>query len=218
MRVVSVNVGLPRTVRWKGRDVTTGIFKEPVQGRVPHPPPEPRRRPASRPHRPRRSREGGLRVPARALRLLAGAARRGAALGAFGENLTVEGLPLEDGGRSRRPLPHRHRRARRDAASAALLQARPSVRPRGHGQAVPRQPTYRLLPRRRGGGRGRGGRPRRDDRPRSCTDPGGGDHARVRERPGRLATIERLVALEALPDDWRSYFRKKLAQNGGRQS
>jgi MOSC domain-containing protein YiiM len=32
--VVSVNVGLPRTVRWKGRDVTTGIFKEPVEGRV----------------------------------------------------------------------------------------------------------------------------------------------------------------------------------------
>src|SRR5436190_5747658 len=35
MRVVSVNVGLPRTVRWKGREVTTGIFKEPVSGRVP---------------------------------------------------------------------------------------------------------------------------------------------------------------------------------------
>src|SRR5205814_8409530 len=26
-----------------------------------------------------------------------------------------------------------------------------------------------------------------------------------------LATIERLVALDALPDDWRSYFHKKLA-------
>jgi MOSC domain-containing protein YiiM len=26
-----------------------------------------------------------------------------------------------------------------------------------------------------------------------------------------LATIERLVALDALPDDWRSYFEKKLA-------
>ena len=35
MRVVSVNVGLPRTVRWKGRDLTTGIFKKPVEGRVP---------------------------------------------------------------------------------------------------------------------------------------------------------------------------------------
>src|SRR4051812_20438322 len=34
MRVVSVNVGLPREVIWKGRRVTTGIYKEPVEGRV----------------------------------------------------------------------------------------------------------------------------------------------------------------------------------------
>src|SRR5262245_25306653 len=34
MRVVSVNVGLPREVEWKGRVVTTGIFKTPVAARV----------------------------------------------------------------------------------------------------------------------------------------------------------------------------------------
>lgn len=34
MRVVSVNVGLPREVLWKRRIVSTGIFKEPVEGRV----------------------------------------------------------------------------------------------------------------------------------------------------------------------------------------
>jgi MOSC domain-containing protein YiiM len=34
MRIVSVNTGLPRDVVWHGRNVTTGIFKEPVQGRV----------------------------------------------------------------------------------------------------------------------------------------------------------------------------------------
>jgi len=34
MKVLSVNVSLPRTVHWKGRDVTTGIFKEPVSGPV----------------------------------------------------------------------------------------------------------------------------------------------------------------------------------------
>ena len=34
MKVVSVNVGLPRTVTWKGRMVKTGIFKAPVNGRV----------------------------------------------------------------------------------------------------------------------------------------------------------------------------------------
>ena len=35
MRVLSVNVGLPREVLWRGKPVTTGIFKEPVAGRVP---------------------------------------------------------------------------------------------------------------------------------------------------------------------------------------
>ncbi len=33
-RVVSVNVGQPRTVLWAGRSVTSAIWKEPVQGRV----------------------------------------------------------------------------------------------------------------------------------------------------------------------------------------
>jgi MOSC domain-containing protein YiiM len=34
MELISVNVGLPRDVVWKGRTVTTGIFKEPVAGAV----------------------------------------------------------------------------------------------------------------------------------------------------------------------------------------
>lgn len=34
MRVESVNVGLSREVLWKGRQVLTSIFKEPVAGRV----------------------------------------------------------------------------------------------------------------------------------------------------------------------------------------
>src|SRR5882724_5286632 len=34
MKVVSLNVGLPRTVEWKGKPVSTGIFKEPVSGRI----------------------------------------------------------------------------------------------------------------------------------------------------------------------------------------
>jgi MOSC domain-containing protein YiiM len=34
MKVLSVNVGLPREVFWRGKPVTTGIFKEPVVGRV----------------------------------------------------------------------------------------------------------------------------------------------------------------------------------------
>jgi len=35
MRIVSVNVGMPRDVVWQGRTVKTGIFKEPVTGPVP---------------------------------------------------------------------------------------------------------------------------------------------------------------------------------------
>lgn len=34
MRLVSVNVGLPREVTWQGGKVKTGIFKQPVAGRV----------------------------------------------------------------------------------------------------------------------------------------------------------------------------------------
>ncbi len=34
MKVVSVNLGRPRTIVWQGRKVRTGIFKEPVAGKV----------------------------------------------------------------------------------------------------------------------------------------------------------------------------------------
>ena len=34
MKIVSLNIGLPREVTWRGLHVTTGIFKERVEGRV----------------------------------------------------------------------------------------------------------------------------------------------------------------------------------------
>src|SRR6476620_8969224 len=34
MTLVSLNTGLPREVTWHGRTVTTGIFKQPVDGRI----------------------------------------------------------------------------------------------------------------------------------------------------------------------------------------
>lgn len=34
MKIISLNVGLPREVTWHGQPVTTGIFKEPVSGRL----------------------------------------------------------------------------------------------------------------------------------------------------------------------------------------
>jgi MOSC domain-containing protein YiiM len=34
MKLVSVNTGLPREVEWHGRTVTTGIYKQPIEGRI----------------------------------------------------------------------------------------------------------------------------------------------------------------------------------------
>lgn len=34
MRLISLNIGMPREVLWHGRTVTTGIYKEPVSGRI----------------------------------------------------------------------------------------------------------------------------------------------------------------------------------------
>jgi MOSC domain-containing protein YiiM len=34
MKIISINVGRPRLVVWRGQSVSTGIFKEPVAGRV----------------------------------------------------------------------------------------------------------------------------------------------------------------------------------------
>lgn len=34
MKIISVNVGLPRLVVWRGQTISTGIFKSPVEGRV----------------------------------------------------------------------------------------------------------------------------------------------------------------------------------------
>ncbi len=34
MKLISVNVGLPREVTWKGKTVTTGIFKTAVEGLI----------------------------------------------------------------------------------------------------------------------------------------------------------------------------------------
>jgi len=97
MRVLSVNVGVPREVTWHGRVVRTAIFKEPVSGRV-----------AVR----RLNLEGDAQAD---LTVHGGAAKAVYAYasehypawreelgrpdlpwGAFGENLTLEGLVEED--------------------------------------------------------------------------------------------------------------------------
>jgi MOSC domain-containing protein YiiM len=97
MRLVSVNVGLPRDVTWKGRTVTTGIFKEPLEGRV-----------ALRTLNLQGDRQADLSVhggPSKAIYAYpaehydywrAELADRALSWGMFGENFTTEGL-REDG-------------------------------------------------------------------------------------------------------------------------
>ncbi len=94
--VVSVNVGLPREVLWHGEPVLTGIFKEPVAGPVRvaginldgdrqadltvHGGPDKAVYVYAAEHYPFWREELGLELP----------------WGSFGENLTVEGMALED--------------------------------------------------------------------------------------------------------------------------
>jgi MOSC domain-containing protein YiiM len=212
MRVVSVNVGLPRTVRWKGRDVTTGIFKEPVEGRVPL-----RRLNLDGDRQADLSVHGGAGKAVYAYPLSHYAVWReelGEELpfGAFGENLTVERLPLEE-----------------EAAVGDRFRI-------GTAELVvtqPRLPCYKL-----GVRFGREDMVKRFLASRRTGyylavavegDVGAGDHVELIARdPARIpvaeitrvyardrddrATIERLVGLDALPDDWRSYFEKQLAR------
>lgn len=97
MKLISVNVGLPREIIWKKRAVTTGIFKQSVAGRV-----------LVRPHNLDGDRQADLRVhggPEKAVYAYPsehyefwGAELPEADLppGAFGENLTTAGLTEDD--------------------------------------------------------------------------------------------------------------------------
>lgn len=91
-RVLSVNVGLPRAVHWGGRTVRTAIFKEPVAGRV-----------AVRRHNLAGDAQADLRVHGGEKKAVYAYPHEHYAWwrellgrelepGAFGENLTIEGL------------------------------------------------------------------------------------------------------------------------------
>jgi MOSC domain-containing protein YiiM len=212
MRVVSVNVGLPRTVLWKGREVTTAIFKTPVEGRLPL-----RRLNLDGDRQADLAVHGG---PAKAVYAYPlehypfwrQALGEDLPLGAFGENLTVDGLPSETelavGDRIR-------------VGSAELVVTQPRV------------PCYKLGVRfgradmvKRMFASGRTGYYLAVE---AEGDVGAGDSVETLARhPARipvseitrvfardrrdLATVERLVALDALPDDWRRYFENTLAE------
>jgi MOSC domain-containing protein YiiM len=96
MKVISLNVGLPRDVQWKGRTVSTAIFKEPVSGPV-----------ELRPHNLDGDRQADLSVhggPTKAVYAYpsehypywrAELPEMQLDWGMFGENLTTEGLDEE---------------------------------------------------------------------------------------------------------------------------
>jgi MOSC domain-containing protein YiiM len=211
-RVVSVNVGLPRTVHWNGRDVTTGIFKEPVAGRI-----AVRRLNLDGDGQADLAVHGGPQKAVYAYPIEHYAywqeqLEEELPFGVFGENLTVEGLPLEGeiavGDRLR-------------IGTTELVVTQPRV------------PCYKLWVR-----FGRkdmvkrflaSGRTGYYLAVQAEGDVGAGDPIQMLARhPAGIAvseitrvfardrddleTVERLVALDALPDDWRGYFAKKLAQ------
>ena len=96
-RLLSVNVGLPRDIQWRGRTVHTGIWKEPVQGR--------RRVSRLNVEGDGQGDLGGHGGEQRAVFVYQIESHRyweqrlgrdGLAHGQFGENFTVEGLPDDE--------------------------------------------------------------------------------------------------------------------------
>jgi MOSC domain-containing protein YiiM len=209
--VVSVNIGLPRSVQWKGRDVTTGIFKAPVEGRVPL-----RRLNLHGDRQADLSVHGGATkavyaYPLEHYEFWQEELDEELPFGAFGENLTVKGLPLEEeiavGDRFR-------------IGTAELVVTQPRVPCYKLGLRFGRKDMPKLfLASRRSG---------YYLAVETEGDVGAGDRAETLARhPARIpvaeitrvyasdrddfAMIERLVALDALPEDWRRYFAKRLA-------
>lgn len=210
-RVVSVNVGLARTFRLMGREITTAIFKEPTHDRVLI-----RRLNLDGDRQADLAVHGGFTkavyaYPVEHYPFWREVVGQEVPLGAFGENLTVEGLPLEEevavGDRFR-------------VGSAELVVTQPRI------------PCFKLAL--------RFGRKDMVKRLLISGRTGyylavevegavaAGDPVEtVARHPARIpvaeitrvyasdrddvATIERLIDLDALPEDWRRYFTQRLA-------
>jgi len=213
MRVVSVNVGLPRTVHWKGRDVTTGIFKDPVEGRIGL-----RRLNLDGDGQGDRTVHGGAAKAIYAYPLDHYAFWRerlevDLPFGAFGENLTVEGLPLEDeiavGDRLR-------------IGTAELVVIQPRVPCYKVGLRFGREDMVKRFVASRRSGYYLAVEAEGDVAAGDRVETLAHDPARIpvaeitrvffSDRDD-FAAIERLVALHALPEDWRSHFERKLEKH-----
>jgi len=205
-RVVSVNVGLPRLVSWNGGEVSTGIFKEPVEGRV-----------ALRRLNLEGDRQADLSVHGGAAKAVYAYPLEHYAFwreelgqelpfGAFGENLTVDGLPLEQeiavGDRLR-------------VGTAVLVVSQPRLPCYKLGLRFGRRDMVkRFLASGRTGyylaveAEGEVGA---GDRIESLAlDPARIPVAEITRVYASdrddVAAMERLIALDALPEDWRGYF------------
>jgi len=218
MKIISLNVGLPREVLWHGRSVTTGIYKEPVGGRV-----------ALRKLNLDGDRQGDLTVhggeskavycyPAEHYEYwkkeLPG---RELTVGMFGENFTVRGLLEKD--------VHLGDRFRVGSAEVVVTQ--------------PRLPCYKLGVRfgsddmvKRFLASGRGGFYLAVTRE---GEVGAGDQITLSSRDANavpvpeitrlyvsrrwgtqdLASLQRATQIAALPEDWKHYFRERMRKNSG---
>ncbi len=210
MRVVSVNVGEPREVEWRGRLVSTGIFKAPARGRVPV-----RRLNLDGDGQADLVAHGGVdkavyAYPAEHYGFWRAELGRELEWGTFGENLSVEGLPLE------------HElaigdRLRAGTAELVVVQPRLPCFKLGIRFGDPRMVKRFLL----------AGRTGYYLRVAVEGDVAAGDEARVVERhplgvPVSEITrlyardrrdadaLRRVLAVDALPDNWRPYFEDLL--------
>jgi len=211
-RILSVNVGLPREVEWEGRTVRTSIFKEPVQGSV---------------HVARLNldgdRQADLTVHGGVHKAVYGYPSEHYAFwrselpdhefpwGAFGENLTTEGLLEEQ--------VHIGDRFRVGTAELVVTQPRMPCYKLGIRHGRPDM-VKRFLASRRSGfyfsvaaeGRVEAGDPVTlvSRHPAAVPIPEVVDlYVAKSPEPEHL---RRMAELDALPEDWREWFRKRLAK------
>jgi len=220
MKIVSLNVGMPREAQWHGRTVETGIFKEPVAGRV-----------ALRTLNLDGDGQADLTVhggeykavycyPVEHYEYWRKELGRELPTGIFGENFTTEGLLEKDS--------HLGDRFRVGSAEVVVTQ--------------PRLPCYKLGIRfgeddmvKRFLASGRTGFYLAVTRE---GEVGAGDEIAVISRdanavpvpeitrlyvakrfaPGDLDSLRRIMRIESVPEDWKGYFQERMEKKGLRES